>query len=127
MNPLVAGVALVFVVLAFLALQRGRIISAAEARKHLASGARVIDVRSTGEYQEVHVSGAINIPLAEMREALPRLVANKQQVLLLHCLSGGRSAIAKKQARRLGYGNAFNLGSLRRARALLQSTRPAGS
>lgn len=113
------------VVLGAYALKRAAFISAAEARKHLTAGALVIDVRSPGEFQADNVPGAINIPLGELREALPKHVKDKQQVLLLHCLSGGRSAIAKQQARGLGYANALNLGSLARAKTVAQSTRQA--
>lgn len=113
------------VVLGVYALKRAAFISAAEARKHLAAGALIIDVRSPEEFQADHVPGAINIPLGELREALPKHVKDKQQVLLLHCLSGGRSAIAKQQARGLGYANALNLGSLARAKTVAQSTRQA--
>ena len=113
------------VVLGFYALKRASFISTADAGKHLAAGALVIDVRSPSEFQADRVPGAINIPLGELREALPKQVKDKQQVLLLHCLSGGRSAIAKQQAKRLGYANAFNLGSLARAKAVVQSARQA--
>ncbi len=56
---------------------------------------------------------AVNIPLGESREILPRQVKDKSQVLLLHCLSGGYSGIAKHQIKGLGYQKVFNLGSYR--------------
>jgi len=45
--------------------------------------------------------------------------------LLLHCLSGGRSGIARGQLRSLGYPNAFNLGSFARAEKIVRSARGA--
>ena len=110
-------------VLGVYALKRAAFISTAEARKHLAAGARVIDVRSPEEFHSDQVANAINVPLPELRTRLPQWVRDKNQVLLLHCLSGGRSAIAKQQARGLGYANAFNLGALARAKAVVQSAR----
>jgi phage shock protein E len=107
------------VVVAFVALKRMAFVSADVARKHLAAGALVIDVRSTGEYGSGHVANAVNIPLGELTERVPQIAKDKNQVLLVHCLSGGRSAIARLQLRRLGYANAFNLGSLRRARQIV--------
>ena len=94
-------------------------VSADVARKHLATGALVIDVRSPEEFRSGHVPNAINIPLGELRESLPRRVKDKSQVLLLHCLSGGRSGIAKYQLKRLGYPNVFNLGSHGRAKQII--------
>lgn len=94
-------------------------ISAKEARNYLTNGAMVIDVRSPGEFNSGHVPKAINIPLDEIEAALPRSVKDKQQVLLLHCLSGTRSGIAKGRLKRLGYPNVFNLGSLNRAHAII--------
>jgi phage shock protein E len=107
------------VVVAFFALKRMSFVSAEVARKLLAAGALVIDVRSTGEYGSGHVAKAVNIPLGELTERVPQIVKDKNQVLLVHCLSGGRSAIAKLQLKRMGYANAFNLGSLRRARQIV--------
>jgi len=111
------------VLVGFFVLKRASFVSLESALQHLAAGALVIDVRSPGEFHADHVTGAINIPLNELGERLPREVKDKHQVILLHCLSGGRSAMAKQQALRLGYTNAFNLGSLGRARSAVQSAR----
>ena len=105
-------------VLAMFLLKRMSFVSAEIARKLLADGALVIDVRSPEEFRSSKVPGAINIPLGEMRDSLPRRVKDKHQPLLVHCLSGGRSAIAKQQIKSMGYTNVFNLGSLGRAKHL---------
>jgi len=52
---------------------------------------------------------------------LPRQIADKQQPILLHCLSGGRSAIALRQLKTMGYQQVFNLGSLSRAQQIVQA------
>jgi phage shock protein E len=93
-------------------------ISAKEARTHLKNGALVIDVRSPGEFSSGHLPNAVNIPLDEIETALPRRVKDKNQVLLLHCLSGTRSGMAKNKLKTLSYANIFNLGSLARARKI---------
>jgi len=113
-------VGIVFV--AFLALKRALLAPAAVVRKHLAQGALVIDVRSPEEFRDGHVYIARNIPLDELAGRIQREVPDKSRALLLHCLSGGRSAIAKRQLRNMGYANAFNLGSLSRARRLVSGT-----
>jgi phage shock protein E len=107
------------VIVALFLLQRMSFVATDAAREYLANGALVIDVRSPEEFHGGHVSGAINIPLRELRESLPRQVKDKQQVLLVHCLSGGRSAIAKWQIKGFGYANVFNLGPLARAHQIV--------
>ena len=111
----------VAVLAGFYLLKRMSFVSEEIARQHLANGALVIDVRSPEEFQSGNVPNAINIPLGELKEKLPARVKDKNQVLLLHCLSGGRSGIAQQQARAMGYTNVFNLGSLSRARDIVSA------
>ena len=111
------------IVIVFL-LKRGGEIPAAEARDQLQQGAVVIDVRSPGEYNGDHLQGAINIPLDVIESAVPQRVQDKSQVLLLHCQSGVRSAMAMRKLKAIGYTNVFNLGSLERARDIVGKTRP---
>jgi phage shock protein E len=111
------------VFVALFALKRMSFVSAEVARKHLAQGALVIDARSREEFRNGHVATAVNIPLAVLRESLPRRVKDKSQVLLLHCLSGGRSGIAKQQIRGMDYRNVSNLGSYGRAQQIVSGVR----
>jgi phage shock protein E len=113
----IVGVA---VVAAFLLMKRLALVSEAQARERLASGALVIDVRSREEFRAGHVSDAINVPLPELRESFPRQFKDKNQTVLVYCLSGGRSAIAQQQLKGLGFPNVFNLGSLERARRVVR-------
>lgn len=113
---LAAVVAVIFV------LKKTGQISAKDARAHLKNGALVIDVRSRGEFSSGHLPNALNIPLDEIESALPRRVKDKNQVLLLHCLSGTRSGMAKNKLKSLGYANAFNLGSFARALKIAGNT-----
>jgi rhodanese-related sulfurtransferase len=55
----------------------------------------VIDVRTPAEYASGHIPGALNIPLGELRRALPALrhAASRGDVLMV-CASGNRSANA---------------------------------
>ncbi|MER5910329.1 rhodanese-like domain-containing protein [Streptomyces sp. NPDC001982] len=52
----------------------------------------VIDVRTPGEYASGHLPGALNIPLDQVRRALPEIrhVAERGDVLVV-CASGARS------------------------------------
>lgn len=90
-------------------------------RKHLAEGALVIDVRSPEEFRSDHVPGALNIPLNELGDKVPLQVPDKDKVLLLHCLSGMRSLNGLRQLQRLGYKHVFNLGSLARAKQIVNA------
>ena len=103
----------------FLTISKAGQISAKDATGYLKNGALVIDVRSRSEFDSGHLTNAINIPLDEIESALPKRVTDKSQVLLLHCASGMRSGMAQKKLNRLGYTNAFNLGSYGRAKSIL--------
>ena len=112
-----------FVLAAFFGLKRLGWVSADAARRYLKADALVVDVRSVQEFKAGHLSLAVNIPLGELHTSLPRRVSDKNQVLLLHCLSGTRSGIARRALKAMGYANAFNLGSLARAQKIIGNAR----
>lgn len=107
------------VVAVIIGLKRLGLISPEAARKHLHAGALVVDVRSPAEFKAGHLPGTVNLPLDELQRSAPRTIADKNQVLLLHCLSGTRSGIAKRMLKSLGYQNVFNLGSYGRAQRIV--------
>jgi phage shock protein E len=94
-------------------------VGATEARHFLEQGARVVDVRTPGEFGRDAVPGAVNIPLSVLAEEAPRQFPDRSTVLLLHCLSGGRSQMGCRKLRALGYSRVYNLGSVGRARSLV--------
>jgi rhodanese-related sulfurtransferase len=67
-------------------------VSPEDARDKVAKGAQWIDVRYPSEYQYDKLPGAINIPLAEIRNAFGALDKGKEYVL--YCQSERRSAAA---------------------------------
>lgn len=73
-------------------------------------GAVVIDVRSSAEFKEGHVPGALNIPLAAITSSFIK-VRNKKTVIITCCASGMRSATAKNILKAAGYENVINAGS----------------
>ncbi|KAB2637924.1 MAG: rhodanese-like domain-containing protein [Verrucomicrobia bacterium] len=103
-------------------LKRTSEISAAEALEQLKKGALVIDVRSPGEYNAEHLPDAINLPLDGIELAAAQRVPDKDRVLLLHCQSGMRSAMARRKLQAVGYTNVFDLGALGRAREIVDKT-----
>jgi len=112
--------ALVALLGAVMLVKSGGRISASEARDYLEKGALLVDVRSRAEYASDHLANAANFPLDEIESSLPIREPNKNRVLLLHCQSGTRSAVATQKLRRIGYTNVFNLGSLERARKIVE-------
>lgn len=120
-------VILFVVALVFFLIKRAGQISAQDAIALLAQGATVIDVRSPAEFASGHLERAVNLPLDQIESRMTSVVSDKSQPILLHCLSGTRSGMAKSTLRRLGYANAHNLGSYRRASTLLtQAAHPPG-
>lgn len=108
------------VVIGFFLVKRAGQISAKDALAHLKNGALVIDVRSPGEFRSGHLPAAINIPLDEIENTLPKRVSDKKRVLLLHCLSGMRSGVAQRKLKGLGYTQVFNLGAYGRAESIMK-------
>lgn len=96
-------------------------ISPNEARKMVAEqNAVIVDVRDTTELQENgKIPGSIHIPrgLLEFKadSETPYHDANlaKDRPIILHCASGGRSALAGKTLLDMGYTNVHNLGGFK--------------
>jgi rhodanese-related sulfurtransferase len=109
-------------VCAFLLLKRIGLVRAADARKLIAAGAAIVDVRSAQEFKSGNLAKAINIPLDQLEQEIASKVPDKKRPVLLHCLSGGRSALAKVTLKRLGYSEVHNLGSIKRARQILENS-----
>lgn len=103
-------------------LTRASFVSAGDARRLLESGAVVIDVRTVGEFQAGHLPQALNIPLSELRDQIGRQVTDKNRPMLVHCQAGGRSEIARRRLKKMGYVRVYNLGSLARARQIVSPT-----
>jgi rhodanese-related sulfurtransferase len=67
-------------------------IDAEEAVRRVAAGAVWLDVRFPAEYREDGLPGALNIPLNELRDALPNLATDTEYVV--YCQTGRRSSAA---------------------------------
>ena len=74
-------------------------------------GATVIDVRSSWEYAEGHVDGAVNIPLDEITQRVNEIQGMKAPYLL-YCQSGNRSGMATSILQQSGVDQVFNGGGL---------------
>ena len=74
-------------------------------------GATVIDVRSSWEYADGHVDGAVNIPLDEITQRVSEIQGMKAPYLL-YCRSGNRSGMATSILQQSGVDQVFNGGGL---------------
>ena len=80
-----------------------------ELKKKQKNGAKLIDVRSSQEYNEGHLKGAINIPYYEIKKNIYNILTNQQQEIVLYCQSGVRSKQAYKSLIKLHYNNVYSL------------------
>jgi rhodanese-related sulfurtransferase len=69
----------------------------------------IIDVRETWEVEESRIPGSQNIPLGTLPTQLDDLEDLKDQEVIVHCKSGGRSASAKAFLTQQGFTNVRNL------------------
>lgn len=96
-------------------------ISPDDARKMVAEkNAVIVDVRDASELQaNGKIPGSIHIPrgMIEFRadSDTPYHDANltKDRPIILHCASGGRSALSGKTLKDMGYTNVYNLGGFK--------------
>lgn len=67
---------------------------------------RIIDVRTPGEFESVHIPGAYNVPLDLLREHRDEFCAHFDENVVLVCRSGQRAGQAEETLRDAGL---FNL------------------
>ena len=84
-----------------------------KAKELVASGARLVDVRTPGEYATRHLERSINVPLSELSGRMQEL-GDKSKPVVVYCASGVRSASAKRALRSAGFTQVFDLGSIGR-------------
>ena len=85
------------------------------AREAIKSGAKLVDVRTAGEYASGHLDGAVNIPLHELQKRLGEL-GGQDRTIVVYCASGQRSSRAKGLLRGAGFKKVLNLGSISNGR-----------
>lgn len=105
----IAAVAMV----AWMLYQRRGNLSSAKARELVASGARLVDVRTRGEFDSGHIQGAVNIPVSDLSARVRELGA-KDRSIVLYCASGARSARGAALLKGLGFTSVWNLGAMSR-------------
>ena len=97
------------------ATQAVRTISGAEALELMKSETDyvIIDVRTESEFAEKHIPGALNIPLDTISGSEVAQLPNKDQLIMLYCRSGNRSAQAAGIMVGMGYTNLVDFGGIK--------------
>ena len=95
-------------------------VSPAEAKKLIAQGALVIDVRDAPEVEKTgKVTGAVHVSrgMLEFRADPESPYHDKKfdrsKPVIVYCASGGRSALSGKTLKELGYEKVYNLGAFK--------------
>jgi phage shock protein E len=89
----------------------------AAARRALAAGgAIVLDVRTSEEFADDHLEGAVNVPVQELSSRLPDVAqlaaGDRATPIVLYCGSGERAGKAKRVLDAEGYTQVINGGGL---------------
>jgi len=64
---------------------------------------QLIDVRSAGEYAAGHIAGTINVPINQLRSALPTLRLDAQRPVVAICQTAHRSPPAVRVLKQAGF------------------------
>ena len=70
----------------------------------------LLDVREDFEYEGGHLKNAINIPLEDLEKRLNEL--NKDNKIIVYCLSGVRADIALEILEENGFNNIYTFGGI---------------
>ena len=84
-------------------------IDGAQARKLVADGALLLDVRSPREFAGGHLTGAMNIPVDQLAQHIDALPSGP---IVIYCRSGMRSARAARQILAEGRTEVYDLGGM---------------
>lgn len=71
----------------------------------------LLDVRTKGEYEEIHIEDATLIPVQELSKRIDEISSYKSNTILVYCRSGRRSVSAAKILHKEGFSTVINLKS----------------
>ena len=99
--------------LGFLMMKRAGDVSPADARRVVAQGGLLLDVRTPEEFADGHLPSAMNIPVQELEARIGEL-ERKDRPIVLYCRSGNRSSHAAGILKNAGYAAVHDLGAMSR-------------
>ncbi len=114
-NGIYIAIAALAALLVFQGL-RNRKAPPALVKEKLAAGAKIVDVRSPGEFASGSYPKARNIPLDKLESRMGELP--KDGPIVLFCASGARSAQAARLLKRAGFADVVSAGGLGDMRSL---------
>lgn len=86
------------------------VVDGPTARKLVASGVKVVDVRTPSEFEAGHVPGALNIPHDQMADRYAEIGPPSTPVLL-YCTTGRRTRVAERTLRAKGFSTIYDMES----------------
>ena len=69
----------------------------------------ILDVRTVEEFAEGHIAGAINISHEQINANINKIIALKDQTIVVHCRSGRRAISAENDLRAAGFSDLRHL------------------
>ncbi|MGX8795355.1 rhodanese-like domain-containing protein [Fusibacter sp. JL298sf-3] len=72
----------------------------------------LLDVRTPEEYDAGHIEGALLKPLDTLESVAEEAFPDKDQMILIYCRSGNRSATAAKLLQEMGYTDVYDFGGI---------------
>jgi len=72
----------------------------------------ILDVRELHEFNEGHIPNAVSLPIGEIKDAVPHMIPNKNDIILVYCRTGRRSADAAEILSNLGYTRVYDFGGI---------------
>ena len=75
-------------------------------------GAVILDVRTKDEYNEAHISGAVLLPVDNVKLLAQTVLPDKAAVILVYCRSGNRSERAARMLLDMGYTSVYDFGGI---------------
>lgn len=69
----------------------------------------LVDVREDREWNEGHASGAIHIGRGVIERDIEKMIPNKDELVILYCGGGFRSAMAADNIQKMGYTNVLSM------------------
>lgn len=85
-------------------------LTADQAEELIKTGIPVIlDVRTSREFQNGHIKGAILLPVQELQNRMKELEKYKNSPILIYCATGNRSTVASRLLLQKGFKKIYNL------------------
>jgi phage shock protein E len=84
-------------------------VTADDAATRQSSGARLIDVRETADFDKEHAKGAINLSKGVVEMKIEKEVPEIGAEIICYCGGGSRSALVADNLQKMGYENVWSM------------------